>query len=503
MARVVVVGSGIAGLTTALHAAKRHDVTVVTKAALSSGSTVHAQGGIAGVMFDDDSIADHVADTIAAGAGLCDIDAVRVLCAEGPERIRELARLGVNFDSDGASFAKGLEAAHSYPRVVHAGGDATGLAIETALTSRVRESGIRTIENAMLVDLVTSRGAVIGAELLCEGQPMVVNADALVLATGGAGQLYAHTTNPDVATGDGAAAALRAGALIADAEFYQFHPTVLGGDTPFLVSEAVRGEGAVLVDAAGQRFLADIDKRGELAPRNVVALGIARRMAAQGGLPVFLDATRVGGLAARFPTIDAAVRASGYDWTREPIPVTPAAHYWMGGIVTDVDGRTAVEGLFAVGEVARTGVHGANRLASNSLLEGAVFGARAAAAIPDAPARPGDADDGPSLRIPSAPRPALQELMWSAAGLERTGDALDAALSRLDNWDAESHAAAQPTRTELENRNLLLLARIVSRQAAARTESRGAHVRTDFPHTDPATAHPVPTGLPRLETVTC
>ncbi len=395
----IVVGSGIAGLTVALHAVEHGcRVTLVTKDVLEHANTRYAQGGIAGVMFEDDKVEDHVRDTLVAGAGLADPAAVRVLVEEGPARIRELVDLGVAFDrgADGA-YVKGLEAAHSYPRILHSGGDATGTAIEKALVARLRASGARVIEHAFLVDFVIEAGRVAGVELLIDDReetdaaPAVagtherVTADAVVLATGGAGELYAHTTNPPVATGDGIAAALRAGADVRDLEFFQFHPTIIGAGEAFLVSEAVRGEGATLIDEHGRRFAFDAHPDGELAPRDIVARAIARQMDLQDGRPVFLDATglrpteaeRREFLARRFPTIDAAVRARGLDWAVAPIPVTPAAHYLMGGVTTDLHGRTSIPGLYAVGEVARTGVHGANRLASNSLLEGAVFGARA------------------------------------------------------------------------------------------------------------------------------
>ncbi|MFV4914075.1 FAD-dependent oxidoreductase, partial [Microbacterium lacticum] len=394
----MVVGSGIAGLTAALHAvASGCRVTLVTKDALEHANTRFAQGGIAGVMFDDDSAAAHLRDTLVAGAGLSDPEAARVLVDEGPARIRELIAWGVAFDREPAGgFVKGLEAAHSYPRVLHAGGDATGSAIERALVARVRAAAVRIVEPAFLRDLVVEAGRIVGVDLLVgDGSAPVrerIAADAVILATGGAGQLYAHTTNPPVATGDGIAAALRAGAAVVDLEFVQFHPTVLPGsaaEAPFLVSEAVRGEGAVLRDEQGRRFMLEVHPDAELAPRDVVARTIAEVMAAQDGRPVLLDATGLrptrkqttAFLAARFPTIDAAVRERGDDWAREPIAVTPAAHYLMGGVTTDLSGRTSVPDLYAVGEVARTGVHGANRLASNSLLEGAVFGARAGDAV--------------------------------------------------------------------------------------------------------------------------
>ncbi|HYP74156.1 MAG TPA: FAD-dependent oxidoreductase, partial [Microbacterium sp.] len=338
--RVVVVGSGIAGLTAALHATDAGcAVTLVTKDVLEHANTRYAQGGIAGVLFDDDSAAAHAQDTLIAGAGLCDPAAVQVLVDEGPDRIRELMALGVAFDrSPDGTYVKGLEAAHSYPRILHAGGDATGTAIEKALVARLRASEVAVVEHAFLVDLVVTDGRVAGVELIVgesdsvPGHRETLTADAVVLATGGAGELYAHSTNPEVATGDGIAAAIRGGAEVRDLEFFQFHPTVLAVGDSFLVSEAVRGEGATLIDEHGRRFAFDAHPDGELAPRDVVARAIAHQMEAQHGRPVFLDATRLHAddpaeraafLARRFPTIDAAVRERGLDWAREPIPVTP------------------------------------------------------------------------------------------------------------------------------------------------------------------------------------
>ncbi|MCX6502633.1 MAG: L-aspartate oxidase [Microbacterium sp.] len=500
----VIVGSGIAGIVAALHAARTGvQVTLVTKDVLDHANTHYAQGGIAAVMFDEDSADAHLADTLAAGAGLSDEAAVRVLVDEGPDRIRELIDWGVGFDRNAqGELRKGLEAAHSYPRILHAGGDATGAAIEHALVAAIRASGARVIEHAFLVDIVVRDGRAAGVTLLVDDRDReVVEADAVVLATGGAGQLYAYTTNPLVATGDGIAAALRAGAAVADLEFVQFHPTVLAGDPPFLVSEAVRGEGAVLIDDAGRRFAFDAHPDGELAPRDVVARSIARTVAAQDGHPVRLDATALGApdtagfLAARFPTIDAAVRAHGFDWSREPIPVTPAAHYLMGGVATDLRGRTTLPGLYAVGEVARTGVHGANRLASNSLLEGAVFGARvgdvlaadATASWPVPAASPADAE-GATAEPGAEPfsRAALQQLMWREVGLVRDADGLARAARTLTAWAAVERTPE--TEIAFEDENLLLVAQAVVAAAQRRTTSVGAHFRADESPLAPAGA---------------
>ncbi|MFK0401700.1 L-aspartate oxidase [Microbacterium sp. NPDC090225] len=481
---VIVVGSGVAGLTAALHAHEAgHTVTVVTKGALGDGCTGYAQGGVAGVYGAGDSAAQHAADTMTAGAGLSDEAAVGVLVADGAARIAELIARGTAFDrTPDGTLLLGREAAHSHARIVHAGGDATGAEIARALTAAVRGAAITVVEHAFLVDLIVDGPAVRGIRLLRDGQPSEFGADAVVLATGGAGHLYAHTTNPEGTTGDGIAAALRVGVAVADLEFVQFHPTILDAHPAFLISEAVRGEGATLIDDTGRRFTFDSHPDGELAPRDVVSRAIAQQ-AAQQGSPVRLDATMLGAptLTRRFPTIDRVTRECGFDWAREPIPVTPAAHYLMGGIVTDLDARTTMPGLFAVGEAARTGVHGANRLASNSLLEGAVFGARAAAAI-GAPwprqrmPEPHGIVEG--AMTPSAPpfsRAALQRLMWDEVGLLRTDDGLRHALATIRSWRT---ALAVPTDVAAhEDANLLVLAEATASAALLRPASVGAHFR--------------------------
>ena len=517
MTRVLVIGSGIAGLSLALDAADAgHEVLVVTKGELGHSNTRYAQGGVAAAVFSDDSVESHISDTLAAGAGLCDPEAVRVLCAEGPARIHELIALGVAFDMHDGELSHGLEAAHSYPRVLHAGGDATGAVIEAALVARLRERQVTIHEHAFLLALRSEAGPgsrVVGADVELDGGARVrLDADTVVLATGGAGQLYPYTSNPPAATGDGLACAARIGARIADVDLYQFHPTTLARAGNFLVSEAVRGEGAVLRNAEGDRFMSEVDG-AELAPRDVVARAVFAEMSRQGDVPVTLDATALGAefLAERFPSIDAAVRAAGLDWAQEPVPITPAAHYWMGGIATDLHGRTSVPGLFAIGECARTGVHGANRLASNSLLEGAVFGHRAALALgdldhwptaPDSP-RPSDVtalptsvgrhrldirddvDSAVTLGV-RVSRAAIQQVMWDAVGLVRDGEKLAEAVETLSGWLA---AAQPPTdRVSHEDANLLLIAHACAQAALARTTSVGAHFRSD----DPATASASP-----------
>jgi L-aspartate oxidase len=503
MKHIIVVGSGIAGLIAALELSRKHSITLVTKARLEDSNTRFAQGGIAAAMFSDDSVAEHIADTLRAGAGLCDPGAVELLCSEGPARIRDLVRLGVDFDQHNGELARGLEAAHT-----RAGGDSTGLTIELALARAVRAAGIPVMEHTFACDLILRQEQVAGLQVLsANGERHDLDASAVILASGGAGQLYLHTTNPAVATGDGVAMALRAGAQLADLEFYQFHPTALAAPGTFLISEAVRGDGAVLLDANGRRFMQHIHAGAELAPRDVVARGIARQMAAQNGQPVMLDATGLGAsfLAQRFPTIDAACRARGLDWSKTPIPVTPAAHYWMGGVRTDIWGRTSVPGLFAVGEVACTGVHGANRLASNSLLESLVFAWRCAALLLNEDVAKGtatpsslDANSGqrggpstlpvrqrrPAHHAELVDRVALQSLMWNAAGIERSAAGLEAAATRLDQWQP-----SDATVRDLESANLLALGRVLVAAALARRESRGAHFREDFPETSAGFRH--------------
>ncbi|WP_281640282.1 L-aspartate oxidase [Aurantimicrobium minutum] len=506
MSKVVVIGSGVAGLIAAAQASRQHEVVLVTKANLAESNTHYAQGGIAAVVSTEDTVAEHMADTMFAGAGMCWEPAVEVLCSEGPGRINDLVNFGVEFDRSGTDFAMGLEAAHSHPRILHAGGDATGAVTSDALVETVRKSATEIREYTFVAEIVVDNGSVSGVQVLDADGMHFIAADAVILASGGAGQLYRHTTNPTVTTGDGVAAAFRAGAVLADVEFYQFHPTALAVPGSFLISEAVRGEGAVLIDAQGERFMQKIHPLAELAPRDVVARGIQQTMIEQGGQPVLLDATALGSefLAQRFPSITKACRSYGLNWGRDPIPVTPAAHYWMGGIATDTYGRTSIPGLFAVGEVACTGAHGANRLASNSLLESIVFAHRAVFALGEA-----WPTDAPSVRWASTEplaelellepdhtstaqvvdRVELQTLMWDSVGLARTGTDLTRALEQLHSWRPAD--PAHRLFPDWEDANLLLLARTVTEAALSREESRGGHYRLDFPDTNPAQARPI------------
>ena len=494
----LVLGSGIAGLRAALGLARHGSVLVVTKDQPTESNTGYAQGGVAVALAADDATDLHLGDTLQAGAGLVSAPAARVLVEEGPDRIRELAGWGARFDREGGLFHFTREAAHSRNRVLHALGDATGWEMVRALLDRAQHTArIEVRSFACSVDLVVADGAVVGCRFLSEsGAETTVVARATLLATGGAGQVFAETTNPPVATGDGMAMARRAGADLLDMEFVQFHPTALAvpGAPRFLVSEAVRGEGAYLRNAAGERFTA------ELAPRDQVARAIARETRAGRG-PVTLDLSHLDPehVRSRFPRIAATCARYGLDLTRDPIPVTPAAHYVMGGVATDLHGRATLPGLYAAGEVAGTGVHGANRLASNSLLEGLVFGARAAEAMA-ADARPGpavslaaatprrDPENKASETDPAALIATLRRRTWDSLGLERDGEGLRGLLADLRRL--EDAVAGRPgRRAAAEARNLVAVAQSMVVGALFREESRGAHFRTDFPEIDDARFH--------------
>ncbi|GAA2233676.1 L-aspartate oxidase [Streptomyces nogalater] len=517
-ADVVVVGSGVAGLTAALRCqAAGLTTVVVTKARLDDGSTRWAQGGIAAALGEGDTPEQHLEDTLVAGAGLCDEEAVRTLVTEGPDAVRRLISTGAHFDTDDeGDIHLTREGGHHRRRIAHAGGDATGAEVSRALVEAVRARGLHTIENALVLDLLTDadgRTAGVTLHVMGEGQHDgvgAVHAPAVVLATGGMGQVYSATTNPAVSTGDGVALALRAGAEISDLEFVQFHPTVLflgadaEGQQP-LVSEAVRGEGAHLVDGDGVRFMVGRHELAELAPRDIVAKGILRRMLEQGAEHMYLDARHFGAemWEQRFPTILAACRAHGIDPVTEPVPVAPAAHYASGGVRTDAHGRTTVPGLYACGEVACTGVHGANRLASNSLLEGLVYAERIAADI--AAAR---ADDGLHARVPvPVPQPdqpahpllaaetrfAVQRIMTEGAGVLRSEESLARAADQLQRLHTEAREAleengktAEPGVDTWEATNLLCVARVLVAAARLREETRGCHWREDRADRDDA-----------------
>ncbi|MGW1844428.1 L-aspartate oxidase [Streptomyces sp. NPDC001966] len=524
-ADVVVVGSGVAGLTTALRCAAAGLATVVvTKARLDDGSTRWAQGGIAAALGEGDTPEQHLDDTLVAGVGLCDEAAVRMLVTEGPDAVRRLIGTGAHFDTtESGDIALTREGGHHRHRIAHAGGDATGAEISRTLVEAVREAALHTVENALVLDLLTDaegRTAGVTLHVMGEGQHDgvgAVRAPAVVLATGGMGQVFSATTNPAVSTGDGVALALRAGAEVSDLEFVQFHPTVLflgsgsEGQQP-LVSEAVRGEGAHLVDASGTRFMLGQHELAELAPRDIVAKAITRRMEQLGTEHMYLDARHFGAemWEQRFPTILAACRAHGIDPVTEPIPVAPAAHYASGGIRTDLRGRTTVPGLYACGEVACTGVHGANRLASNSLLEGLVFAERIAAdIIEDRPAadapETGDGHAPSPLIVPEtgdghAPSPlidpearsTIQRIMTRGAGVLRSAESLATAAEELEALHdsaalavaADEPKVAVPGVEAWEVTNLLLVSRVLVAAARQREETRGCHWREDRPERD-------------------
>lgn len=497
-ADVIVVGSGVAGLTAALRARRSgYRVLVVTKAQVNEGSTRWAQGGIAAAMAEDDSPEDHLRDTLVAGAGLCDERAVEVLVTKGPKSVRSLIKTGAQFDTDeSGEISLTREGGHHRDRIAHAGGDATGAEISRALVAAVaNDPGIELVENALVLDLlVDAKGAAQGITLHVMGAGQrdgigAALAPAVVLATGGFGQVFAQTTNPYVATGDGVALALRAGADVADLEFVQFHPTVLWlgplarGQQP-LVSEAVRGEGAVLLDSEGNRFMVDEHPLADLAPRDIVAKAIMRRMRQTGTQHVWLDGRALGAdtWMRRFPTILESCRDHGIDPVTDLIPVGPAQHYVSGGVRTDLRGRASIPGLFACGEVACTGVHGANRLASNSLLEGLVFATRIAKALDrELPKRrdPVDPIAGDYL-VPHSLRRPIQQTMHDDAGVLRSGESLAHAREKL----AGIESGGVPCTEDWETTNIHAVASVLLAHAQMRCETRGSHWREDFPERD-------------------
>ena len=497
----IVIGSGIAGLNTALLAANYGSVLVITKGRIDDCNSRYAQGGIAAAIGPGDSPTLHQRDTLDAGAGLCDPDAVAVLTGEGPDSIASLIQWGVPFDTINGEIALGREGAHSLPRILHAGGDATGQFIENTLAERVLASSRITVREYTHANRICAEnGLVSGVETVddADGATNHYRSSVVVVGTGGAGQLYRYTTNPDVATGDGVALAYLAGAELMDMEFYQFHPTALWleGAPTFLLSEAMRGEGAILRNAEGHPFMSDYHPMADLAPRDVVCRALAAEMERLEGQPVTLDISHLPAatVAGRFPTIYAQCLEHGVDVTREPIPVAPAAHYMMGGVRIDTWGRTNIPGLYACGEVACSAVHGANRLASNSLLDTVVFSERLVqSTLGDAPAYVPVGDDAPYLRInvpdramvcatiPERTRENLQSLMWRNVGITRNGTRLLLSARILNLWQRTMPAPASVADFEL--RNMLIVSRSIVESALARQESRGAHFRSDFPDT--------------------
>jgi L-aspartate oxidase len=509
-ADVIVVGSGIAGLTAALRLREQVDtVLLVTKTVLNEGSTAWAQGGIAAAMDPADSPEEHLHDTLVAGVGLCDVEAVTTLVTEGPQRVRELVALGAEFDRDSAGeILLTREGGHRRDRIAHAGGDATGREISRALIEALHrvqsDPGIQVVEHALVVDLLQADGGrVCGVTVHVIGEGQVdgvgaAHARAVVLATGGLGQLFSATTNPAVSTGDGMAIALRAGAVMADLEFVQFHPTVLwlgegaNGQQP-LISEAVRGEGAFLVDEDGVRFMQGVHELADLAPRDVVARSIVARMRETGTDHVYLDARHLGRefIERRFPSIVASLRELGFDLTADLVPVAPAQHYASGGVKVDLHGRSSIDGLYACGEVSCSGVHGANRLASNSLLEGLVFAHRiadditarfAADQLPLVTPQP---PNGESALLGAEHRRDVQRAMTAGSGVVRSAESTAGAEHELATLAKGTESGgATPEPAAWEATNLLHLGQVMTTVAALREETRGGHLRSDFPDRD-------------------
>jgi L-aspartate oxidase len=498
---VLIIGGGLAGARAALGTDPALSALMITKDTLQVSNSAWAQGGIAGVVAPSDRFEDHVADTLVAGGSLCDPEVAKRVICEAPRRIDELIAWGTRFDTAGSRLALGREGGHGHDRIVHALGDATGKEVMRAVSDQLRRlDDVEIWEQTFTIDLLTLDGACRGAIVWNqEHGKTLVWAKQTILATGGTGQLYRETTNPPVATGDGLALAYRAGAELRDMEFVQFHPTVLyiAGASRSLISEATRGEGAHLVDRHGHRFMPDYDPRAELAPRDVVSLSIVSQMEKTRYPNVYLDMTHLDRerVLSRFPGIAAICAEFNLDITRDRIPVRPGAHYMMGGITVDLDGRTTLPGLWAAGEVASTGLHGANRLASNSLLEALVYGAHAAEGA--SRAAHGRKDDFFALpidnpRTDSAGEPlnledirnALKSLMWRNVGVRRDGEGLAEAKETVSQWCryALARQFADPGGWELQN--MLCVARLMIDAALAREESRGAHVRTDFPDLD-------------------
>lgn len=499
----LVIGSGVAGLRTAIELCQHGRVLIVTKGSPLESSSIYAQGGVAVALNEADDVGLHFTDTIKAGHQLCREDAARILVEDGPARIQELIAWGVQFDKVNGKFAFAKEGAHSRSRVLRARGDATGNEIVRVLLAQARQRRtIRWLDHHCSIDLLLADGRCCGAEVLDEvsGTRILLSASAVLLAMGGAGQAYARTTNPASATGDGIAMAYRAGAVLEDMEFVQFHPTALylPSSPPFLLSETMRGEGGLLRNIRGESFMHRYHTAGELAPRDIVARAIWAEMAATRSRHVYLDVTYLGGtfIKKRFPTIYTTCLRFDVDITEEWIPVSPSAHYMMGGIKTEMGGETTIPGVFAAGEVACSGVHGANRLASNSLLEGLVFGVRAArsavvyaTAHPLAPSRRSALQDigqvsdvgaAPDLEDAEKLRSSLRRVMWEKVGLVRTSESLISAMAQLSRWERLLPYTIR-RRSDLEVKNMIHVGRCIVEAALWRENSLGAHYRADFP----------------------
>ncbi|MGP0064369.1 MAG: L-aspartate oxidase [Isosphaeraceae bacterium] len=504
---VLVIGGGIAGFRAALGVPDRYRVLVVTKDEVRESNSQYAQGGIAGVLDPEDRFDNHIADTLAAGKGLCDPEVVEMVVREAPIRIGELIEWGTHFDQVNGHVALGLEGGHSHARIVHALGDETGREIMRAIIHRVRtRPNVRLWPNCFTIDLLTHEGRCRGVLVWNRQHGLsLVWARAVVLATGGAGQLFRETTNPPIATADGHAMAFRAGAELRDMEFMQFHPTVLyiAGSTRHLLTEALRGEGAYLRDCNGERFMPACHPLAELAPRDDVSLAIAAQMAKTQHPSVYLDLSHLDAdrIRHRFPGIDRLCRTFELDITRDPIPACPGAHYMIGGVTVDLHGRTTLPGLWAAGEVTSSGLHGANRLASNSLIEGLVYGARAAedivAGLDKEGPRPLDvpphaaatSKDGHARIDVGDVRESLRALLWRRMGITRDAAGLGEAADRVDKWSRYILPLEFDEATGWTLQNMLIVARLMIAAASARCESRGVHYRRDFPRPDPATNH--------------
>lgn len=502
---LLIIGGGLAGLRAANAIDPRLSVLVVTKDAIRQSNSNYAQGGIASVLDPEDKFEEHIADTLVAGGVLCDEHVVEMVIREAPERIQELIRWGTNFDEKAGQIELGREGGHSHNRIVHALGDATGKEVMRAVIERTqRLPNVRIWESTFTLDLLTHEGACRGA-IVANGsnEKMLVWARQTILATGGAGQIYRESTNPPVATADGHAMAYRAGALLRDMEFMQFHPTVLyiAGGSRSLITEAIRGEGGRLVDSRGFRFMPDYDARGELAPRDVVSQAIVSQMEKTRHPCVYLDVTHLDAdfVRRRFPGIRAACQQFGIDITKDRIPVRPGAHYMIGGVTVDEQGRTTIPRLWAAGEVSSSGLHGANRLASNSLLEGLVYGAHAGEAASAAALHEQDSGlfrvfplENPVVAPPAEPldladiRNSLKALMWRACGVRRNQELLEEAATTVDQWRRYVLPRQFDDLPGWELQNMLIVARIMIQAALAREESRGTHLRTDFPQLDDA-----------------